>query len=64
MDKRSARDSRVLEELGSYDPIQADEAKQVVLNRERIEHWLSVGALPSDTVRSILRKNGFELAAK
>ena len=64
MERRSSRDSKVIEELGSYDPVQADEAKQVVLNRERIEYWLSVGAQPSDTVRSILRKNGFELAAK
>ncbi len=63
MDSRQARDSRVLEELGSYDPITPDEGRQVVLNRERIEYWLSVGAQPSDTVRRILLKQGIGAAS-
>lgn len=58
MDSRSARDSRVIEELGTYDPVNADKDRQVTLKRERIEYWLSVGALPTDTVRRILEKNG------
>jgi small subunit ribosomal protein S16 len=58
MDSRRARDSRVIEELGSYDPLDSDEEKQVVLKRERIEYWLSVGAKPSDTVQRILEKHG------
>ena len=58
MDARRARDSRVIEELGSYDPLDDDEERQVVLKRERIEYWLSVGAQPSDTVRRILDKHG------
>ena len=58
MDSRQARDSRVIEELGSYDPLDRDEAKQVVLKRERIEYWLGVGAQPSDTVQRILQKHG------
>ncbi|MCH7808475.1 MAG: 30S ribosomal protein S16 [Planctomycetes bacterium] len=58
VDSRRPRDSRVIEELGSYDPINAVEEKQVVLKRERIEYWLSVGAQPSDTVRQILQKHG------
>ena len=57
-DRRSARDSRVLEELGSFDPLNAAEDKQIVLKRERIEYWLSVGAQPSDTVRRLLVKQG------
>ena len=56
MDSRRARDSRVIEELGSYDPLDSDESRQVVLKRDRIEYWLSVGAKPSDTVRQLLRK--------
>ena len=57
-DGRRARDSKVIEELGSFDPITTDADRQVVLNRERIEYWLSVGAQPSDTVRTILKKQG------
>ncbi len=63
MDTRQARDSRVIEELGSYDPITPDEGRQVVLKRERIEYWLSVGAQPSDTVRRILEKQGIGAAS-
>jgi small subunit ribosomal protein S16 len=58
MDSRRARDSKVIEELGSYDPLNRDEDRQVVLKRDRIEYWLSVGAQPSDTVRRILDKRG------
>ncbi len=58
MDSRSARDGRVIEELGLYDPIAKDPAKQVVLNRERIEYWLKVGAQPSDTVASLIKRSG------
>ncbi len=58
VDSRRARDSRVLEELGSYDPIEPNKDRQVVLKRERIEYWLSVGAKPSETVQRILLKHG------
>jgi len=63
MDARQARDSRVIEELGSYDPLTPEESRQVVLKRERIEYWLSVGAQPSDTVRRILHKQGIGTAS-
>ena len=56
--RRRARDSRVIEELGSYDPLNPSEDRQTTLKRERIEYWLSVGAQPSDTVRSLLKKQG------
>jgi len=58
MDSRQARDSTVIEELGIYDPINKIEDRQVVLKRERIAYWLSVGAQPSDTVRRLLEKAG------
>ncbi|UCD74734.1 MAG: 30S ribosomal protein S16 [Phycisphaerales bacterium] len=57
MDKRVSCDGRAIEELGWYDPL-ASEEKQVSLKLERIDYWLSVGAQPSDTVRSILKKAG------
>lgn len=59
MDKRAPRNGRVIEELGWYDPV-APEDKQLSLKNERIEYWLSVGAQPSDTVRSLLRKSGID----
>jgi small subunit ribosomal protein S16 len=58
VDSRSPRDGRVIEELGFYDPLEKDQAKQLRLNNERIEYWLSQGAQPSDTVRSLLRRAG------
>ena len=54
IDKRKARNGRFLEVLGQYNPL-ANPA-QVELNSERAQYWLSKGAEPSDTVRSILRK--------
>jgi small subunit ribosomal protein S16 len=58
MDSRTPRGGRTIEELGWYDPHAKDADKQVSLNRERIEYWLSVGAQPSETVRDLLVKNG------
>jgi len=54
MDKRRARNGRFLEVLGQYNPL-ANPA-QLEINAERAQYWLSKGAAPSDTVRSILRK--------
>ncbi len=58
MDVRRPRDGRVIEELGIYDPREKDPAKQLRLEKDRIEHWLKVGAQPTDTVRDLLKKNG------
>ncbi len=56
IDSRRARDSKVIEELGSYNPIDPNEDRHVALKRDRIEYWLGVGAKPSDTVRRLLEK--------
>lgn len=58
MDIRRPRDGRVLEELGTYDPMVADTDARAVLNGERISYWLSVGATPSDKVRVLIKKYG------
>ena len=54
VDHRSPRDGKVIEELGFYDPVNADVAKQVVVNKARVDYWIQKGAQPSDTVRQIL----------
>ena len=56
IEKRVKRDGKVLENLGWYNPQAKDKAKQVSLDAERIKHWLSQGAQPSDTVLHLLIK--------
>jgi len=56
IDGRQPRDGRVLEELGSYDPFIKETDERVILQPERIKHWLSVGALPSEKVAVFLKK--------
>jgi small subunit ribosomal protein S16 len=58
VDSRKARDGRVLEYLGHYDPNVLDTDGRAVLNGPRIDHWLSVGAQPSDKVRVLMKKYG------
>ena len=58
VDSRNPRDGRVIEELGWYDPQAKDAEKQLKLDRERIEYWLSVGAQPSETVGNLLKSQG------
>src|SRR4028119_611953 len=60
IDSRSPRDGRVIEELGYYDPRNKDAAKQFVAKLDRCRHWLDVGAIPSETVSSLLKKSGVE----
>jgi len=57
---RSPRDGRVIEELGYYDPRNKDQSKQFVAKLDRCRHWLDVGAVPSGTVSSLLKKSGVE----
>jgi len=57
VDSRVKRDGVVLESLGWYNPVAAKGEKDIELKIDRIKHWLSVGAQPSDTVRDMLAKN-------
>jgi len=56
-DSESPRDGRFLENVGTYDPLY-DPAK-IILKTERIRYWMDQGALPTDTVQSLLIKEGF-----
>ncbi|MGI9113880.1 MAG: 30S ribosomal protein S16 [Chthoniobacterales bacterium] len=54
-DSRSPRDGKFLELVGTYDPKKP--GHNSTLKLDRIEHWMSHGAQPSDTVRSLIKKN-------
>ena len=54
-DSRSPRDGKFIEVIGTYDPKKAGHNSS--LNVERAEFWISKGAQPSDTVRSLIKKN-------
>jgi small subunit ribosomal protein S16 len=55
-DSRSPRDGRFIELLGTYNPM--TDPADIRVEEERAIHWLSQGALPSDTARALLRKAG------
>ena len=58
-DSRSPRDGRFIEKLGSYNPVLPSEHEsRVTLKEDRVRHWLSQGALPSDRVHRFLAKAG------
>jgi small subunit ribosomal protein S16 len=56
IDHRQPRDGRVIEELGTYDPMVTDKTKRVTLKADRIAYWQSVGALASEKVTVLLKK--------
>ena len=55
-DSKSPRDGKFIEIVGQYQPRTGDKA--INLDTDRVNHWLNVGAQPTDTVRSLLRKAG------
>jgi small subunit ribosomal protein S16 len=57
-DKDSPRDGRFIETIGYYNPKAKSEADKTNIDEERVSYWLNVGAIPTDTVRSILSKRG------
>lgn len=56
MDQRSPRNGRAIEELGHYDPMVRDKSKRVALDLDRVQHWISVGAQPSEKVAVLIEK--------
>jgi small subunit ribosomal protein S16 len=55
-DARSPRDGRIIENIGWYNPL--TEPSTIKIDGDRAKHWLSVGAQPSDSVRSLLVRAG------
>ena len=60
VDGRNPRDGRVLEELGTYDPMVPDTDARALLKGDRIQYWLGVGAQPSDRVKVLIKKYGVD----
>src|SRR5438874_6598745 len=56
IDGRQPRDGRIIEELGSYDPMVKNTDERVRLIPDRIKYWMGVGAQPSENVAVFLRK--------
>src|SRR4030095_9790316 len=54
-DRRSPRDGKFIETIGTYDPKKS--GHNSTLNIDRVEYWLGKGAQPSDTVRSLIKQN-------
>ncbi|TFF21647.1 30S ribosomal protein S16 [Jiella endophytica] len=57
-DARSPRDGRFIEQIGAWNPMLPKDAERVTLKEERIKHWLSEGAQPTDRVLRFLDKAG------
>src|SRR4051794_33724191 len=55
-DQRSPRDGRFIETIGHYNA--QTNPSTIVLDRERVDHWLARGAQPTDTVRSLIKAEG------
>ncbi len=60
-DSRSPRDGKFIEIIGTYDPKKT--GHNSTLKLDRIDHWISKGAQPSDTVRSLIKKNRKQTSA-
>jgi small subunit ribosomal protein S16 len=56
-DSESPRDGKFLENVGTYNPLV--DPVQVSLKQDRIKYWIDQGAIPTDTVKSLLKKEGF-----
>jgi small subunit ribosomal protein S16 len=56
IDGRQPRDGRIIEELGSYDPMIKETDARVQLKPDRIKYWMSVGAKPSERVAVLFKK--------
>jgi small subunit ribosomal protein S16 len=55
-DQRSPRDGRIIETVGRYNP--QTQPSEIVLDEDRLRHWLARGAQPTGTVRSLMRAKG------
>ncbi len=55
-DSEAPRDGRFLETVGTYNPLR--DPAEIAVKQERVQYWLDKGATPTDTVKSLLKKEG------
>jgi len=55
-DRANSRDGRFVERVGFYNPVAKGRAEGLRIDLERIDHWLSVGAQPSDVVKNLIKQ--------
>ena len=60
-DKRTRRDGKAIEYLGSYNPHEENAEEKIDVDFERVRHWLDQGAQPTETVAKLLKQSGMEL---
>ncbi|TXT47736.1 MAG: small subunit ribosomal protein S16 [Spirochaetes bacterium] len=60
METKSPRDSKTIDEIGLYHPIETED-KQIRIDEEKAKLWLSRGATPTDTVKSLLNKKNIQV---
>lgn len=53
-DSRSPRDGKIIEKIGSYDPM--SEPSKIVIDKEKLEQWIKNGAKPTDSVRDLVER--------
>ena len=53
-DSKSARDGRIIEQIGTYDPMSSPSV--LILDKEKVEKWMKNGAKPTDTVKHLIEK--------
>lgn len=60
-EKRSKRDGKYLEQLGTYDPMK--KPAEIKLDNDRVQYWIGVGAQPTETAASLIKKSASIAAA-
>ncbi len=63
-DSRMPRDGRFIERIGFYNPKAAENEPRYRIALDRVEHWVSHGAQPSDAVKKLIKRGKVQLAAK
>ncbi len=62
-DSRNKRDGRFIERLGFFNPVARGQAERLRIDTERLQHWIGVGAQPSERVQQLVKESGKTQAA-
>jgi small subunit ribosomal protein S16 len=62
-DSRNPRDGRFIEILGTWNPVSKDKTAAIHIKASRMQHWLGLGAVPTDTVKRLIKSSGALKAA-